>query len=62
VQAYLEISLMYGHLKIGLDLLSVKEKPLVMNGTIIRYCALRLFPIHFPAYRTAKLSPELQID
>lgn len=61
VQACLEVRLMYGHLKIGLDLLSGKEKPLLMNGTIIRYCALRLFPIHFSAYRTAKLSPELQI-
>jgi len=61
VQAYLEVRLMYGHLKIGLVLLSGKEKLLVMNGTIIQYCSLRLFPIHFPAYMTAKLSQELQI-
>ena len=61
VQAYLEVRLMHGHLKIGLGLLSGKEVPFAMNGTIIQYCALLLFPIHFPAYRTANLSPELQI-
>jgi hypothetical protein len=57
VQAYLAVRLMHGHFKIGLDLLSGKEKPLMMNGTIrvIQSCALRLFPILFPAYRTAKL-------